>query len=1026
MKARSKKVGIIGIVAIVLLIAIILVVDILCATYSQLIALYFRGDTGTSETAQQALAASGEFTVKEEAEGLVMLKNDDDNVLPLASTTDKVNLFGMLTAKQIFMGTGSAGGFNWDSDSFLYLDKALGDAGIEINEELWDFYANQEGNASETGGSVTDMQGSTHSIIELPMDAEGYDTVLDNALDYSDTAIVVVGRAGGEGSDAVMDMNPYTGGRNGNTDYNVGGDAGKHYLELMDTELALVDYVKANYSNVILLVNTPMPIELGFVDTTVASTVTGGGDIDAALWIGLPGSTGNEGVVQVLTGEVSPSGRLPDTWAYEMESAPTYYNFGDYTYDTTNTAGNSVKYLHYEEGIYVGYRWYETANAENVALNDIGNYQYNNRTATTLAEDDSNPYGIAGAELKDFDFGDYDSIVQYAFGTGMSYADFDIAFDGTPSFDADTNEFVFNVTVTNTSSTYDSKTPVEIYVEQPYIDGGIEKSKVMLAGFDKTDVIPHGESETLEIRVDRDYIASYDYITKEAYVLDAGDYDFYVDWGEYGSHCWTNTSDTSDVLTWTWNNPSKIVFDEDNKRPGDETAAVNQFDDVNIGDGSYVPSENDMTRDPARGGLAGTFPALGEDGNGYYTNQNMTVDARTYARMTDNVMGAVLEGYDPDNFRYTGEFADSNGNYRDPASGYTALATGEDNGLTVVDLIGAEYDDDRWDDLIAQMSFTDLQRLIGYCGWSNPAIRSIGKNYAVDMDGCHGLHNLVTGIDANCFTTTPILAASWDPDLAYEFGSTYADECLANGVTGMYGLSMNMHRSPFGGRAFEYYSEDSLLSGYMAAGATSGLQDKGVAVYSKHYAVNDQETNRSSVHTWLSEQAMREIYLRVYEILTKEATVAYSDVLDGNTGFMTGMNYIGTSHTTSHYSLCTTVPRGEWGFEGRIVTDAESYDSMSCAVRAGTDMMLVPDARTFDTVSGLTNNSGYGLTKIQEAAKHQLFVFVNTAGVDVDSGLSYAWVALPVVISIVLALGAIAIFIFMVFPAFFVKKQENA
>ena len=172
---------------------------------------------------------------------------------------------------------------------------------------------------------------------------------------------------------------------------------------------------------------------------------------------------------------------------------------------------------------------------------------------------------------------------------------------------------------------------------------------------------------------------------------------------------------------------------------------------------------------------------------------------------------------------------------------------------------------------------------------------------------------------------------------------------------------------------------------------------------------------------------MREIYLRVYEILTKEATVSGSDVLTGNTGFMTGMNFIGTSHTTSHYSLCTAVPRGEWGFEGRIVTDAESFNNtMSCAIRAGTDMILTPAARTFDDIDGMDNESGYGLVKIQEAAKHQLFVFANTAGVGVDSGLSYTWVALPVVISVVLALGAVAIFIFMVFPAFFVKKQENA
>ena len=1036
MKARSKKVGIIGIVAIVLLIAIILVVDILCGTYASLITLYFRGgnvETNYSVSQADAYKASGDFTVKEAAEGLVMLKNDDDGVLPLEGVS-KVNLFGMLTAKQIFMGTGSAGGFNWDDDSFLYLDAAFKEANIEVNPDLWNFYKEQEGNASGTAGSVTDMQGSTHSIIELPLDAEGYGEVLEGAKDYSDTAIVVVGRAGGEGSDAVMEMNPYeASGRGGMTKYNVGGDAGKHYLELMDVELELIDYVKSNYENVILLVNTPMAIELGFVDEVLdtgemseyngGTAVEGAGDIDAALWIGLPGSTGNRGVVQVLTGEVSPSGRLPDTWAYEVESAPSYYNFGDFTYDIsglTGTQNETIKYVHYREGIYVGYRWYETANAENVSVTDVGNFQYNNTTYEQLGDNNTYDEGerafgytggthgngtVIGAEQKDFDFGNYESVVQYAFGTGLSYADFDISWAEDPTFDEASNEFVFKVTVENTTSV-PSKTPVEIYVEQPYTEGGIEKSKVMLAGFDKTDVVPANGSETIEIRINRDYIASYDYITEEAYVLDAGDYTFYADWGEYGSHCWACASDTSDVLTWEYNVASRIVFDEDNPRSTDKTAATNLFDDVNIGDGGYVPAEDDMSRADANMG----FP------QSYAENIGLELDQETYDRMNDSVYGAVLEGYDPETYSYDG------GAYSDP-TGVTALATGEDHGLTVNDLIGVPYDDEKWDQLISQMSFNDLQRLIGYCGWSNPSIRSIGKNGAVDMDGCHGLHDLTTGIEANCFTTTPILAASFDPDLAYEFGSTYGDECLANGVTGMYGLSMNMHRSPFGGRNFEYYSEDSLLSGFMAAAATSGLQDKGVAVYSKHYAVNDQETNRSSVHTWASEQAMREIPLRVYEILCKEATVSGSEVLSGNTGFMTGMNFIGTSHTTSHYSLCTALPRGEWGFMGRIVTDAESYNNtMSCAIRAGTDMILTPNARTFDDIEGMDNSKGYGLDKIQEAAEHRLFV--NTAGISVDSGLSYAWVALPVVISVVPALGAVAIFVFMVFPAFFVKKKE--
>lgn len=1027
MKAKSKAVGIVGIVIAVLLVAIIIAMDVLCATFSSIIALFFRGDTKTGESAEEAFKTANEFTVEQVASGVVLLKNEN-NVLPLASGTDKVNMFGALSAKQIYMGTGSAGGFNWSAEDFLNFQDAFKEKGITVNPDLWKFYSDLTGNASGVAGSVTDMQGSTHSIIDVSLDHAGYAAARQKAEGYSDTAIIVVGRAGGEGSDAVMDMTPYEEqGRGGITKYNEGGDSGKHYLELMQVELDLVNYVKQTYKNVILLVNSPMPIELGFTDGNDTGADTAG-DIDAVMWMGLPGSTGNRGVVKVLTGEISPSGRLPDTWAYEMESAATYYNFGDYTYVDANGepimgASNRgktavAKYVHYEEGIYVGYRWYETANAEGVKLEGIGNFQYDNTTYETATRKfGRNPDGsIIGAELKSFDFSDYGSIVQFPFGTGLSYADFDIAFDGTPSYDAASNEFVFKVKVTNTHASADGRTPVLIYVEQPYDAAEkIEKSKIVLAGFAKTGVIKHGESETVTVRINRDELASFDYRTEKAYVLSKGSYKFYADWGKYGSHVWANTSDTKDVATWTYELGSKIVFKGGEKRDSDLVAAVNQFDDVNVGDGAYKPENDDLTR----ADFEGTFPKSYKEG----TTKN-TPDQATQNRIDptkDSVLGAVLQGYDAQSHKYTGEFADANGNYKDPSTG-NALPTGQQNGLTVADLTGVKYDDAKWDQLISQMSPSDIETLIGFCGWSNPAVKSVGKKAAVDMDGCHGLHDLVTGIEANCYATTPITSATFDTDLAFRFGSTYGDECVVNGVAGMYGFSMNMHRSPFGGRAFEYYSEDGLLAGTMASAVTSGMQSKGVAVYSKHFAVNDQETNRSSLRTWASEQALRELYLRPFEIVTKTATNR-NEVLHGGTGFMTGMNFIGTGHCSSHYKLLTVLPRQEWGFCGRIVTDAESFISVSIAVRAGTDMMLVPFAASYNEVNdGLSNTSGYGLAKVQEAAKHQLFVFANTVGVGLESGLSNTWIALPIVLSIVLAAGAVLVTVYMIVPAF--KKRK--
>lgn len=339
-------------------------------------------------------------------------------------------------------------------------------------------------------------------------------------------------------------------------------------------------------------------------------------------------------------------------------------------------------------------------------------------------------------------------------------------------------------------------------------------------------------------------------------------------------------------------------------------------------------------------------------------------------------------------------------------------------------MVGVAKDDEKWDRLIAQMSQSDIEKLISSCGWQNPAITSIGKNFAVDMDGAEGLHDLVSDIDANCYTCAPITASSFDVTLAYNMGSTYADECLANGVSGMYGFSTNTHRSPFGGRAFEYYSEDGTLAGYICASQTSGLQDKGVAVYTKHFAFNEQETNRSGVHTWLSEQAAREIYLRPYELICHNATNGDS-ILTGNTGFMTAYNSVGTSHTSAHYPMLTNILKGEWGFNGRIITDAGGTDSISCSVRAGLDMNLgFSSSGSLDSIEGLDNSRGYGLVKVQEAAKDQLFIFVNSSGITTVSSINNAWIAIPVAISVVMVAAAILVLVFMVLPAFIGKKEN--
>lgn len=997
MKAKSKTVGIIGCALIVLFIALAIVADVLCTTFAPYISLFFRDRTASTE---EVIAAANKFTEEQEAGGLVLMKNEN-NALPLDSSVKKINLFGALSVKELYLGTGSAGGWNWDPTKFVNLKTAFSDEGIEVNPNLWKFYSDLTGDAGKAAGAISDMQGSTHDIVDVALDYTGYADVRNSAKTYSDTAFIVVGRAGAEGNDQPMDMTP-------GESKQRGGATGYSYLELMPQERALIEEVKKDYKNVILLVNTPMPIEMEFVDG--AAGTDGKGNIDAVLWIGMPGSTGNRAVVKALKGEISPSGRTTDTWAYEVESAPSYYNFGDYAYDNVidvtktglfSSKEMNLRYVHYQEGIYVGYRWYETANAEGAKVENVGNYfDYKG-----IAD------GKGGSTKKSFDFSNYESVVQYPFGYGLSYTDFKLEFASAPKYEAATNQIVFKVKVTNTGSVA-SKTPVEVYVESPFdVTRNIEKSKVVLTAFEKTEEIAAGKSATVEFKINRDELASYDYINSKSYVLTAGNYKFYVDYGKYGSHCWAKTSDKDAVLEWTYALDSEIVFNGDNKRDGDLVTAVNQFDSSNVGDGSYTPSENDLKR----ANIAETFPKSYEAA----TKMNIA-DENTARRLKDKVKGAVLEGYNAQTYKYEGEFGDENGEYKDPTTGYTALPTGQEKQLICEDLINIPYNDKKWDTLISQLSMSDLEKLVTQCEFSNPAIKSIGKNAAVDMDGAEGLHDLISGVDANCYTCTTVMASSFDKDLAYRMGVIYGDECVANGVSAMYGFSANTHRSPFGGRSFEYYSEDGVLAGVISAAQTSGLQSKGISVYTKHVVLNEQETNRYNVHTWASEQAIREIYLRPYEIVCKTATYGYSDLIHGSSGIMTAMNSIGTSSSSAHYPLLNNVFREEWGFNGRMITDAGGWDVTSASVRAGISMFFGSKLET--DLDGVDNTSGYGLAALQTAAKRQLFVFVNSTGVAAGF-TSNGWIAIPIAFTVVMALGAIVVAMFMVIPAFFIKKQ---
>ena len=897
MKQNSKKKGTIGIVIMAVLLVLVIVMDSLCYVYSNMINLFFRE---TAETDIEAVELSAQqVTTDINAEGTVLLKNDGD-LLPISGN---VNLFGACSYQQLYLGTGSAGGWNWDSDSCVNLKDALASEGITVNPDLWQFYIDNFTENSGQEGGVTNMTGASHNIVEQPLSRYG-DALLEGCKSYSDTAILVFGRAGGEGSDAIMDMSEAS-----------GGDAGKSYLELQDVELELVNYVKENFSNVIVLINTPMAIECGWIDDTADTGANTPGDIDAALWIGLPGLSGNYGVAQVISGKVSPSGRLADTWAYEVESAPSYYNFGDFTYTNGGDSQYTSKYVHYMEGIYVGYRWYETASAMGASVTGVTNYN---------------------GESKDFDFGNYGQIVQYPFGYGLSYTTFSQEWDGDPAYDAAPGQLTFKVKVSNTGSVA-SKTVVELYCEQPYTSGGVEKSKVILAGYVKTPEIAAGASETVAITVNQDELASYDYQNERCYVLDAGDYVFYSELGTNGSHCWA-VNDGS-VLSHTVTLGQQI-YNASNPRPTDETAAVNQFDDISAGDGAY--STGDYL---TRADFAATFPKA-------YADRTATAASDVMARMTDQTMGASVP---------------------EDSTALSMPATGDKSrDVYCEDLVGKSYDDPLWDGLLNRLTVDELTVLTGACGWQNPAIASIKKKACIDMDGAEGLHDLVNGVSLNMYNSSVVTASTWNTDLAYQMGSIYGDECISQNVTGMYGFSMNTHRSPFGGRNFEYYSEDPFISGKTCAAEVAGIQSKGVYVYMKHFALNDQETARDGISVWTNEQAAREIYLQAFE---------YPVVESGAYSVMTSFNRMGCTWAGGDKGLLTGILRGEWGMPGFALTDfsnSNNYMDVVNGVMAGGDAWDCNDSTKWTSKLMEYKDDPAVVTAMKAATKHILYTVANS------------------------------------------------
>lgn len=890
---KAKKKMIRAQSGLAILLALTIVINLICTgPMSTMLDLVSGSGTISEETSAKATELVNEIT----AEGVVLAK-DEDNVLPVASGS-KLNVFGWSSTNPCYGGTGS-GALN-DAYPVTDLLTGLHDAGIETNEELSKFYTDYKADRPSVGMVEQDW------TLPEPNVNLYTDEMMENAKAFSDTAMVVITRVGGEGADLPTDMASVVDGSwirrvaqaygsergtayyNGTYDdsLNEGNDwdKGDHFLQLSNREEDLLDLVTSNFDNVILVYNGANAFQMDFLKDYP--------QIKGVLLCPGTGQSGFEGFGKVVSGEVNPSGRTADTYVSDLTAAPWWNNFGDFKYTNTedlnsdasffDPEGATPSFVNYVEGIYVGYKFYETAADEGLI--------------------------------------NYDDEVVFPFGYGLSYTSFTKEMS---SITSDGTNLNFTVTVTNTGSAA-GKDVVEIYSNPPYTNGGIEKASANLLDFEKTNELAPGESQTMEFSIPVEDLASYDYQTNGCYVLEAGDY---IISANNDSH---NVADSK-----TYTVASDIVYNESNKRSSDAVAATNEFDFA----------EGEVTYLSRADGFANYAEATAAPANYEMSDADKAVF------------------YNAHSYTESGYEADDDANAED-------ITTGAKNGLKLVDLRGVDYNDSKWDDLLDQMTIEDMQQTIGFGGYQTAAVTSIEKVRTNDCDGPASINNNFTGVGSVGFPAATLIGMTWSKELAYSFGDSIGEMANEMDTSGWYGPAMNIHRTAFAGRNFEYYSEDGVLSGVMASNAIKGAQDHGVYAYMKHFALNDQEGNRTSMAaTWSNEQAIREIYLRPFEISVKDADCH---------AVMSSFNYIGNRWAGGCSELLKNVLRGEWGFVGFVETDyfgVYGYMTADQGVRNGSDLMLCTTGNDFNTVTVLTNSSKQAL---REASKNILYTVVNS------------------------------------------------
>ncbi|MCH5350514.1 MAG: glycoside hydrolase family 3 C-terminal domain-containing protein [Clostridiales bacterium] len=901
---------------------------VLIPTYDVLLTVYFGYSGGTQlayDTNQYferkttsldvATGIAQQIGIETEGEGAVLMKNEN-KALPLADGA-KVSLFSISSVDMVRSVGGGSGASGGGSET---LKDALAVFGVEANPTLWNYYrtSNKHRKIGGLAQATHPYNAYNFEINEIPYSQYPSD-VLNSYSAYGDAAIVVIGRTGCENGDLPRSMSVSTNGKNTGS-----------LLELDADERALLQNVRARFNKVIVLLNTTNVINCGFLDEY---------NVDACLWVGGVGYYGMLSVAGILAGKLSPSGRLADTHVYDVTSAPAVQNFGnfEYVYNGTTTEHH---YVTYSEGIYVGYQYYETRYEDKVlGRGNAGNY-------------------------------DYSKEVAYPFGYGLSYTNF--IWNGYSAIRSG-DEITVKVSVTNNGNR-PGKDVVEVYVQSPYtqydIDNKVEKSAVKLVQFGKTKKLQPGEKQELTIKFNIEDMKSYDQFGKGTYILEGSD-DYYVT-AASNAHTAINNilaakgKTTSDGMDGDGDKgfTTKLKIEERvyDKDTTSGNAVGNLFEDC---DGSeYYDNIKYLSRND--------WSVMDNNGlmNGTDTKKT-DAEGSIYSAPMSAALKQKLE---------TIGYAASGA----PDEEFSKITTGAKNGLKLIELKDLDFNDPKWEELLDQATVNELVKIASQSAYGTPQIDSVAKPHESDIDGPQGFKSFIgDNVNMAGLPVEVVVASTWNQELAYRVGDIIGELCLwlkmsTNNLTGWYAPAMNIHRTPFGGRNSEYYSECGMLSGIIGANVVKGASDRGVMTYIKHFALNDQERNRMTDNvTWSREQAIREVYLKPFEMSIKYG---------GSKAVMTSYNRIGTTWAGGNYNLLTGVLRKEWGFNGFVLTDYMDgdYENIDQMLAAGGDGALNPQNKG----GPVSSSSDRSLTYLRRAMHHCLYAVANSNamnGIDSNS-----------------------------------------